>query len=195
MTCIVAVSEKGNGITYIGADSLGSSSSSKISRKDRKIFKVRNALNMVMGFTTSYRMGDLLQFSENLIPEKEKLVDREYMVVKFIPHISKLFSTYGFQEVDKNVISGGTFLVAQNENIYKIGGDYQVGENFCEYDACGCGYIAALGSLHSTANNIMLSSVDRVVMALRASQAFVPGVEAPFYVMNTKNDQVLEFLS
>lgn len=194
MTCIVAVCERENGITYIGADSLGSNHSSKISRKDRKIFKVRNALNMVMGFTTSYRMGDLLQFSENLIPDKEKIVDREYMVVKFIPQIIKLFGNNGFQETDKGQISGGTFIVAQNENIYKIGGDYQVGENFCEYDACGCGYMAALGSLHSTAN-IGTTSVDRVHMALRAAQAFIPGVEAPFYVMNTKNDEVLEFLS
>ena len=194
MTCVVAVSEKSNGITYIGADSLGSSSSFKISRKDKKIFKVRNALNTVMGFTTSYRMGDLLQFSENLIPDAEKIVDREYMVVKFIPQIIKLFEVNGYQEIDNGQISGGTFIVAQNEKIYKIGSDYQVGENFCEYDSCGCGYMAALGSLHSTAN-MNMNSVDRIHMALRASQAFVPGVEAPFYIMNTKNDEVLEFLN
>ena len=58
MTCIVAIAEKN--VVYVGADSLGSNGNKIITRKDTKIF-IRKPF--IFGFTSSYRMGQLLRYS------------------------------------------------------------------------------------------------------------------------------------
>lgn len=193
MTCIVGIVDKENGVTYIGGDSLGSSSSFKCVRNDRKVFKVKGSNNSCIGFTTSYRMGNLLTYCGNLIPENE-ILNHETMVVNFVPRIIKLFGSHGFQENKSGELSGGTFLVAQDDRLFKIQSDYQVEEHIENYNACGCGSIAALGSLHST-SKLNLSPIERIRLSLQAATAFIPGVEPPFYIINTKNDDVIEFLN
>jgi ATP-dependent protease HslVU (ClpYQ) peptidase subunit len=58
MTCIVGMVE--NGKVYIGGDSAGVSGFDYHIREDQKVFQNGD---MIFGFTSSFRMGQLLQYS------------------------------------------------------------------------------------------------------------------------------------
>lgn len=191
MTCIVGLVHKG--VTYIGADSLGSNGYSKTVRKDRKVFKLKDTSDVILGYTSSFRMGQILMYASGLIDVKDKLnINHEYLVTKFIPNVINLFEKNGYGRNNSGEKSGGTFLMGYNDKLYKIESDYQVGEPSLQYDACGSGEDFALGSLHSTEGSNLLPE-ERVLFALRASSEFSIGVQAPFYILNTENNKVVEF--
>ena len=76
MTCIVGLVHEG--VVYIGGDSAGVAGLSLTVRADEKVF--RNS-DFLMGFTTSFRMGQLLRYS--LKPPRRHPDDdiHQYMVV------------------------------------------------------------------------------------------------------------------
>lgn len=191
MTCIVGIVDKKTKITYIGGDSLGSTDSFKVVRKDRKVFKLKNSKNVCVGFTSSFRMGDILRYNSELSTPDE-ILTHETVVTKFVPRIIKVFSENGYQRNNSNVISGSTFLIAQEDRLFKVDSDYQVGEANDLYDACGCGYIAALASLNTT-EKMNMSPIERLRLALQSATKYIPGVEPPFYIVNTKDDKVVKF--
>lgn len=84
-------------------------------------------------------------------------------------------------------------MIAQEDRLFKVDSDYQVGEPNELYDACGCGDVAALASLNTTSKMNMLP-IDRIRLALQSATKYVPGVEPPFYIINTKDDKVVKFL-
>lgn len=191
MTCIVGLTH--NGVTYIGADSLGSNTYTKTVRKDKKVFKLKDTENAVLGFTSSYRMGQLLMYASNLIDKRdEPNINHEYLVTKFIPNVISLFESGGYNRNNSGEKFGGTFLMGYKDKLYRIDSDYQVGESVVNYDACGCGEDFALGSLHTT-EGIGLTPEERIHTALRAASEFSTGVQAPFYILNTENSKVVEF--
>ena len=67
MTCIVGFTE--NDITWIGGDSFGSNGYSGQVYKNKKVFKMKDNKNIIAGYTTSFRMGQILQYSTNLFDE------------------------------------------------------------------------------------------------------------------------------
>lgn len=176
MTCIVGLVD--NGKVYIGGDSAGVvvSRLDIISRKDKKVFRVND---VIMGFTTSFRMGQLLQY--NFRPPKRHPDDdlMKYMVVEFINEIRRIFKDGGFATKDQEAEIGGNFLVGIEGRLFEIGGDYQVGESNDKIAACGCGYAYALGSLYSTTNS---PPHERIIEALSAATKFSAGVQDPFNV-------------
>jgi hypothetical protein len=193
MTCIVGLVH--NGVTYIGADSLGSTPYTKAVRKDRKVFRLKNSDKVIIGATHSFRMTQLLMYSDELIDErdiKDDLINHEYMVTKFIPNVIDLFEKNGFSRIDQNEKVGGRFLVGYKDKLYSIDSDFQVGESLCKYDALGSGSDFALGSLHSTEGYIE-SPIVRIHMALQAATQFAIGVEPPFYILNTENNEVVTY--
>jgi ATP-dependent protease HslVU (ClpYQ) peptidase subunit len=191
MTCIVGLTYEG--ITYIGADSLGSNTYTKTVRKDKKVFKLKDTQNAVLGYTSSFRMGQLLMYANGLIDKRdEPNIDHEYLVTRFVPNLISLFENNGYGKNNGGEKSGGTFLLGYKDKLYKIESDYQVAESAFNFDACGCGEDFALGSLHSTKDS-KLSPEERILYSLRASSEFSTGVQAPFYILNTENGKVVEY--
>lgn len=191
MTCIVGLVH--DGITYIGGDSLGSNGYSKTVRKDEKVFKLKDSKNGVLGYTSSFRMGQLLMYAGGLIDSRdEPNINHEYLVTKFVPNVISLFEHGGFSQNNSGEKKGGVFLLGYKDRLYKIESDYQVGESTFNYDACGSGEDYALGSLHST-HDTGLSPTERIHKALQAASEFSVGVQAPFYIKNTVNDDVIKF--
>lgn len=191
MTCIVGLVE--NGVVYIGGDSLGSNGYFKTVRKDKKVFKLKDTDNAIAGYTSSFRMGQLLMYGSGLIDSRDEPdIDHEYLVTKFIPKLTSLFENGGYGKNNSGSKSGGTFLLGYKDKLYQIQSDYQVGEPSLGYDACGSGEDFALGSLHSTERS-GLSPEERIHKALQAATEFSVGVGAPFYIVNTANEKVIEF--
>jgi ATP-dependent protease HslVU (ClpYQ) peptidase subunit len=190
MTCVVGLVH--NGVTYIGADSLASNNYSKTKRKDRKVFKLKDTPNAIIGFTTSYRMGQLLMYATGLINPKNESINHEYVVKNFIPSVITLFEDGGFSKDHSGEKEGGTFLLGYKDKLFKIESDYQVSESIDNYMACGSGEAFALGSLMTT-ENMNLNPYERIRLALQAATKFAIGVEPPFYIINTKDDEVVEY--
>ena len=180
MTCIVGLVDKGQ--VFIGGDSAGVNTArlSLVVRNDRKVF--RNG-DFVMGFESSFRMGQLLAF--NFDPPKPRVgIDvMTYMVTDFIDAARARMKEGGFARVKEAAEEGGTFLVGYSGRLFHISDDFQVGESSHGFDACGCGDLIALGSLRST--RTWTDPGARVKEALECAETFSAGVRAPFFFETT----------
>lgn len=180
MTCIVGMIS--NGRVFIGGDSAAMGGGyGLVVRNDRKVFKNGD---FVMGFTTSFRMGQLLAHSFNP-PKPRRDVDIfAYMVTDFVDSARQTMKNGGFARVkDSHSEEGGVFLVGYAGRLFMIDTDFQVGESVHGFDAVGCGQELALGSLHSTA--FITDPEARIREALRVAEACCAGVRSPFFIQST----------
>lgn len=117
-----------------------------------KIFKINVAgHDMLIGYTTSFRMGQLLQFylKEKLSStdiDKDKIY--EFLCTTFIENIRTIFKEHGFQCAGENQQEyGGTFLIGCMGRLFTVQDNYAVLE-FKENFACvGCGETLATASM------------------------------------------------
>ena len=176
MTCIIGVVNDGK--VYIGGDSAATAGLSLILRADEKVF-----INdrFVMGFTTSFRMGQILRYKFSP-PKPHKNEDlMEYMVTDFIDALRSCLKSAGYAQKNNEEESGGTFLVGVGGRLFSVEDDYQVGETMCGYHAVGCGHDLAKGALHVTPK---ADPKPRILAALEAAAFHSAGVSGPFIVKN-----------
>jgi ATP-dependent protease HslVU (ClpYQ) peptidase subunit len=174
MTCVVGVEYDGK--VVMGADSAGVTGLSMTVRADTKIFCNGE---FVMGFTSSFRMGQLLRYS--LVPPEPQDWDLDrFMATEFVQSVRDCLRDGGFARNESGVESGGTFLVALRGRLYRVDDDFQIGRSLDSYDAVGCGEEFALGSLHGSED---LPPADRVRRALEAAAHHSAGVSPPFHVI------------
>lgn len=180
MTCIVAVKDPKHGV-WMGADSLGVDAGrlSCSVRQDPKIFY--NGFWLI-GCTTSFRMIQLLMTSKLPQPPAKEEDLFPFMIATFVPAVRKIFEEGGFAKKKDGQEEGGCFLVAFNNHIFKIDGDYQVAENMVPFDACGCGEPYALGALN-VVKFYDCSPQAKLQMALEAAAEFSAGVRGPFTIL------------
>lgn len=176
MTCIIGIEHK-HGV-LIGGDSAGTAGWSQTIRADSKVFTVGD---YAMGFTSSFRMGQLLRYKlEVASPTREERRDLErFMSTTFIDAVRKTLTTGGFAEKENGQETGGTFLVGVAGRLFCVEGDYQVGVPSTGYEAVGCGDDLARGSLHTTAQ-FRFTPRQRAELALDAAAAMSAGVAGPF---------------
>jgi ATP-dependent protease HslVU (ClpYQ) peptidase subunit len=175
MTCIVGIADE-TGVV-MGGDSAGVSGWDLTIRKDDKVFRVGDLL---IGYTTSYRMGQLLRFHLEVDTYKwseNKAFD--CMVTEFVPAVRKVFKDGGYSKVENNAEEGGCFLVGFQGHLYTVFSDFQVGEAVDGFRAVGCGAQAALGHLYGSKGQ---NTEGRVRGALEAAEHFSIGVRGPFTV-------------
>lgn len=178
MTCIVGI-KKGDKI-FMGADSLGSNSVSKTVRVDQKIFLNKG---MLFGFTSSFRMGQILQYSFTPPDVVEGMNDMQYLVNKFIPSLIECYGKHSWLKKKEDVVAGGVFLLGFNGGLYKIESDFQVGINAENYNACGCGENYALGSLFTT-ETLNITPEERINSAIAAASLYSTGVGGPTHILS-----------
>lgn len=180
MTCIVGVVHQG--VVSLGGDSAGTAGWERTLRRDPKVFHVGE---FVIGFTTSFRMGQLLQYSFTPPPIDAAKDLHAYMVTEFVEAARAVFKEGGFSKSKNEEESAGVFLVGVRGRLFKIDNDYQVGESLDGYDACGCGEGYALGVMHVTRGSVGCSTVERLRAALEASAHHNAGVAGPFNFVST----------
>jgi len=174
MTCIVAVELEGK--VYMGGDSAAASGWDIHVIDFKKVF--RNG-EFLIGYTTSFRMGQLLEH-ELTVPKQETESDIHYMITKFVPAIRELFKTAGFTKIDSNKEEGGLFLVGYKGKVYRVDSDFQILRHTGGLYAIGCGYAYALGSLMT---NVSSNTEQKIITALEVTGIFSNGVCAPYYVV------------
>jgi hypothetical protein len=171
MTCIVGLVDKGD--VYIGGDSAGVSGYSISIRSDEKVF-----INgpFIMGFTSSFRMGQLLRYKLSVPKQTTDQDDMNYMVSDFVDSVRKCFKDNDYGKPDE----GGVFLVGYNDKLYAIHSDFQVAICARGYDSVGCGHDIAKGSLFTS---VGLKPEQRINLALSAASNHSAGVAPPFTII------------
>jgi ATP-dependent protease HslVU (ClpYQ) peptidase subunit len=172
MTAIVGLVH--NGAVYVGGDSAGVSGWSLTVRADTKVFHNGPYL---FGFTTSFRMGQLIHHAFE--PPKPKPDLERFMSTEFVDALRTCLKDGGWARKENDREEGGTFLVGVRGSLFVIQDDYQVGQAADGYAAVGCGDQIALGALYATAGTAM-SPRRRIQVALEAAERFSAGVRAPF---------------
>jgi hypothetical protein len=170
-----------DGIVWIGADSAGVSGQSVAIRADHKAF--RNG-PYAFGFTTSFRMGQLLRYRLDA-PVPDADVDLHgFMCTTFADAARDCLKAGGWAEKDKEREAGGNFLVGVHGRLFEVFSDYQVAERQDPFTATGCGENFLLGSLHTT-ENLDWPPEKRLLAALEAAERYSTGVQGPFRIVST----------
>jgi hypothetical protein len=175
MTAIVGLAH--GGAVHLGADSAGVAGYDLTVRADTKVF--RNG-PYLFGFTSSFRMGQLLHYA--LAPPAPTGDIHRFMATRFVDAVRDCLKEGGWSKKDSDREEGGTFLVGVAGRLFGVYSDYQIGEGIDGYLAVGCGDQAALGSLHATAA-LRVAPKRRVLMALEAAERLNAGVRAPFHTL------------
>ncbi len=180
MTCIVGLCS--NSKTYLGGDAAGADNSGNISsRIEPKVFRRDD---YILGYTSSFRMGGILEFIvPPPAPKPENISLREHLIVSWISQLRKAFKEEGYLTINNNEESGGTFLIGYHGELCIIQSDLQVGSTIDRYSAVGSGMYFALGSLHTTAKIGKINARRRVVLALHAAAEHNAFVRPPFTIL------------
>jgi len=179
MTCVVGMLGE-DGKVWMGADSYGGDYHTYEKRKDKKIFINGDYL---IGFTTSFRMGQLLMFGD-LPPVGKKKDLFKFMVTEFIPAIRELLKEGGYSKISENQESGGEFLVGVKGHIFRIDNDFQVQESIGDVVTCGAGESFALSSM-KTMNSLDtdMNCKEKIKLSLNISSQISAHVRPPFHIM------------
>ena len=175
MTCIVGLEAEGG--VLIGGDSAAADGWNIHATRLEKVFQVNQFL---IGYTSSFRMGQLLQYKLSVEQRKHNKSNLEYLAITFIDSVRECLGAGGFRQVENGQESGGKFLVGYEGVLYVVDNDFHVNSSIDGFTAIGCGANFALGNLLAT--NKEMPAVKRVELALAAAGHFSNGVCAPYKV-------------
>lgn len=178
MTAVAGVVH--DGAVYIGADSAGVDGWSSTVRSDLKAFARGQ---FAFGFTSSFRMGQLLRYSLKLpeVPARADAIEK-FMVTKLIDAVRSCLTEGGWATKNNEHEEGGTFLVGVRGRLFAVYDDYQVAESADGYAAVGSGQNLALGALYAT-QRMEVEPADRVAIALAAAEHHSAPVRQPFTIV------------
>lgn len=144
MTCILAKIQDGK--VHMLGDKMGSNGHTKsVYPLINKVFKVDD---FVIGYTSSFRMGQILQYSWNPPSKMEKDSDDTYLFKHVITSIKIAFDNNCYGKKDKVEFEGGTFLLGWHGRLFEM----QNNLSLLEYDktaAVGCGQYFAQASMNT----------------------------------------------
>ena len=143
--------------------------------------KVFRRGEFVIGYTTSFRMGQLLEYG--MLPEKQTgdQSNMAYMSTAFVDAVRKTLKDGGFTTINNSNEQGGQFLVGYRGHLYIVQSGFSVTEYLTPYSAVGCGESYALGAMAIIDRD--LPPKKQIKRALKTAAYFSNGVTGPFYVL------------
>jgi ATP-dependent protease HslVU (ClpYQ) peptidase subunit len=180
MTCIIALESGGK--VYMGGDS------SSVSHDWMKVQPVLNPKvfqvgEMLIGYTSSFRMGQLLQYHLDLPARLSNEDDMTWLVTRFIPAVRECFRQHGFLWVSSEREAGGEFLIGYRGKIFRVDSDFQVSQPRESFASIGCGEQYALAAMAAYEETNQYEPVDRIEAALSIAEHFSPGVVGPYTII------------
>src|SRR3972149_7740532 len=189
MTCIVGIEGKSIGISHniIMGDSIGVDNwSSSTILSTPKVFEVNG---IKVGFTTSYRMAQILQY--HVLPKininfsgLSLFEAHEKVVVDVIEPIRNTLKDLGFSKVELNEESGGEFLLGVGDYIFEVSDSYQVDHHSRGFSAVGIGYLYALATIETLKlvaekKDVRFNILEAAEMAIQVASNLNTGVCMP----------------
>ena len=175
MTCIVGLEHDGK--VYMGGDSAAVANGNLQLTDTPKVFKKDGLL---IGYTWSFRMGQVIQYSDAFPELKAHPDNYSYLIESFVPFLRSEFKTAGWLKVENSQDEGGQFLAGVRGELFEINSDFSVLKMIDGFDAVGSGSHYALGALRILKNNTDKEPIIKVGLALEAASYFASSVSAPF---------------
>ena len=185
MTCIVGVLGRDGadqGRVLLGGDRAGVV-------RGKEIYTLRNAKVFrkgpyAIGFTTSFRLGQIVRYGADL-PAPPALLDEndtaleEFLATAFVMALRQAFDHHG---LDPSLGETGSLVVGVRGRLFVIGKNYQVLAGCSPYVAVGSGRHLAYGALAALEGYQPpdLRLEERAQIALEAASRFSPDVQGPF---------------
>lgn len=178
MTCIIAYTDGKQ--SFIAGDKLGSNGFTKSIQTEPKVFEKEfikideTGLNrtkevMAMGYTSSFRMGQLLTYNLELPEQKGNQSFSQYLVLEVIPRIRSLFKEeWGARDTSQDV-GGGQFIILHNHTIYEVQGDFSVLQPKTQITAVGSGTYHAIAAMQAF---IEVQSESKIPLVERTPSIF-----------------------
>jgi ATP-dependent protease HslVU (ClpYQ) peptidase subunit len=144
-----------DGKAYLAGDTIASNGYTYHNTVQPKVFK--NGV-LYMGYTDSFRMGQLL---EHNLSVPARTVGQEllpWLVCSLVPAVRTCLTQGGYAQNSSGNERGGNFLIVAEHRIFEMQGEYSVLERTDGYAAVGSGEDYALASLHTRAMQEHLSS-------------------------------------
>lgn len=181
MTCIVGVVHEG--AVWMGGDSAAVTGWNLDLTAEPKVF---GSGAFLIGYTTSYRMGHLLQFGWEPPAHPEGISAAAFMRTGFVDSVRARFVAGGFAKVENTREEGGSFLVGYRGDLYEVGSDFSVLRSARGYAAIGSGAPMALGAMAATDGD--LRPYDFLERALNVAEDLCIGVRGPFTILRLAPD-------
>jgi ATP-dependent protease HslVU (ClpYQ) peptidase subunit len=177
MTCIVGIAQAGR--VVIGGDSAGVDCGWRLTvRADAKVWTTGE---WAFGFTSSFRMGQILRYRLDPPPREDGQPLEAYLATAWVDHVRHILTDGGWLQTREGRADGGTFLVGHAGRLFVVEDDFQVGEAVDGFAAVGSGAQVALGALWAT--RAWRDRQKRVLIALEAAERHNAGVRGPFEVV------------
>ena len=177
MTCIIGLEH--DGYVYIGGDSAAVGGWTTQPIRHPKVF--HNG-DFILGYTTSFRMGELLQYQWKPPEYNDDITILEFMHTDVIESIRQTFKDFGYSRIENNKEKGGSFLIGFKDSLFGVDSDFQIKQMLYEFTACGSGQDVALGAMYVLSQK---HPDTMILKALKASAQFQGGVMPPFHIVST----------
>ena len=184
MTCIVGLENKGK--VYIGGDSAAVANSNLQLINFPKVF-IRE--NLIIGYTWSFRMGQIIQYTDKDYPVQSEYSSPEsYLIKAFVPFLQEILKDGGWLREKDSRQEGGQFLIGIQGVLFEIDSDFAVLRMKDGYNAIGSGSYYALSVMYvlkkkiNQYSEIVEPSAYMIELALESTSYFCNSVSAPFVI-------------
>lgn len=144
MTCIVAFKTV-EGHTVLAGDFMASNGHSFRKVRSAKIFK--KAENCAIGYTDSFRMGQILEHVWSMPDRSVNCDDEEYLYINIVESLRTTFSALNYGTKGAKEEYFGSFLLVYKDRIFEVQGNMSMLEFVEDMCAVGSGQDAALGAM------------------------------------------------
>jgi ATP-dependent protease HslVU (ClpYQ) peptidase subunit len=181
MTCIVGV-ELDNKV-LIGGDIQGTGGNNKIVHTQPKVFHKRN---IIFGYTTSYRFGQILEnhLTDPVVPEESEEIYR-WLVTVLVPSMKEILEAHDYKD-------GGQCLIGIRNQLWDLQSDYSVLRSVQGFSACGSGSEYAMGSMSTSLEWMThqngqdeIDLRDAISLAIKTAGTFSPSVGTKSIIIST----------
>lgn len=195
MTCIVGVEwagEGGRGVV-MAADSLGAAGHFATEMSTPKLFRLSQRVaedgesqqqEMLIGYTSSYRMGQLLRWELDLPFHPAGMPDEEWLVTRFLSAVRSTLEEGGWLRKKDERERSGFFLVGYRGRLYHVERELQVMRSADGYQATGSGQHVAAGAIGALTFDAPVESRLRahgiVELALTVAERHTTSVRRPW---------------
>lgn len=182
MTCITGMVR--NGHVYMAGDLMGSNGFTGKVYPDSKVFVNGD---FIIGYTSSFRMGQILEWNWNQPLRQEGICDREYMQLNVVESLRETFAAFGYGVKDGLEDIGGNFLIGYKDKLYEMQNNFSL-LSIEDYAAVGSGSYHAEAILHLLYENEEIHPFEIMETAIGTAAHFTQSVSRECTVFSTDEE-------
>ncbi|UZV41304.1 putative nucleophile aminohydrolase [Vibrio phage vB_VpaM_R16F] len=182
MTCITGMVR--NGHVYMAGDLMGSNGFTGKVYPDSKVFVNGD---FIIGYTSSFRMGQILEWNWNQPLRQEGISDREYMQLNVVESLRETFAAFGYGVKDGLEDIGGNFLIGYKDKLYEMQNNFSL-LSIEDFAAVGSGSYHAEAILHVLYENEEIHPFEIMETAIGTAAHFTQSVSRECTVFSTDEE-------